>query len=75
MSQTIKGYTETWFELCNADGHPLALSVSNSFSTEAQAAAAASQTCIDYRDTVTVKEHVTTVRRVFNVSVAAIEVP
>lgn len=75
MTQIIKGYTETWFELCNADGHPLVLSVENRFSTEALAAAAASQTCVDYRDTVTVKEHVTTVRRVFNVSIAAIEVP
>lgn len=75
MTQTTKGYTETWFELCNADGHPLMLATENRFQTEVLAAAAASTTCVDYRDTVTVKQHTITILRVFNAQISAVEMP
>ena len=74
MAALIKGYTETWYELCNEEGHPLAIpNGSNSFLTEALAAAAAGDVCVQYRDTVTVVEHTTVVKRIFHANINAVE--
>lgn len=71
----VKGSTETWYELCNEAGHPLTIpNGSNSFLTETQAATAANNVCVQYRDTVTVVEHTTTVKRIFLANISATEV-
>jgi len=71
----MKGYSETWFELCNADGHQLVLaSGMNRFESEDLAAVAAAATCKDYRDTITVKEHTTTIQRIFHADITVSEV-
>jgi len=71
----MKGFTETWFEICNADGHQLVLAGGlNRFESEELAAEAAAATCADYRDTVTVKEHTTTIARIFHANISVTEV-
>lgn len=72
--QDMKGFSQAWFEICNADGHPLALDRENSFESEDLAAAYASKVCVEYRDTVTVKLHTTEIRRIFHVEINAVEV-
>jgi hypothetical protein len=75
MTGDMKGYTTTWYEICNADGHPLVIPQGeNSFLTEDIAAEVAAEVCIEYRDAVTVKEHVVTIKRVFRVEIDAVEV-
>ncbi len=72
---SMRGFTETWFEICNADGHPLVLTTGlNRFESEALAAEAAVAVCVDYRDTVTVKSHTTTIQRIFHADITAVEV-
>ena len=74
MKQDEKGSSTTWFEICNTEGHPLVLpNGANRFRSEELAAVAAETTCVDYRDTVTVKEHSTTIRRVFRADIRAVE--
>jgi hypothetical protein len=74
VNQDMKGTSITWYEICNVDGHPLVLPGGvNSFQSEQLAATAAAATCVDYRDTVTVKEHVTTIKRVFRADIKAVE--
>lgn len=71
----MKGFTATWYELANADGHALAIPQGeNRFLTEELAAIAAADVCVQYRDTVTVKEHTTVIKRIFEAQIDAIEV-
>lgn len=70
----MKGYKATWYELANADGHALAIPQGeNKFLTEELAAIAAAEVCVQYRDTVTVKQHDTCIKRVFGVEIKAVE--
>lgn len=70
----MKGFCRTWYELTNADGHSLAISGENSFLTEELAAQAAAGVAVEYRDTVSVTEHTTTIKRIFHVKIEATEV-
>lgn len=71
----MKGVTASWFEICNVDGHPLSIPQGkNEFLTEELAAEAAALVCVDYRDTVTVKQHTTTIKRIFHADITAVEV-
>lgn len=74
MNQDMKGVSSGWFEICNVDGHPLVLDQENRFQSEELAAQKAVKVAVDYRDTVTVKEHVATIRRIFRVKISAEEV-
>lgn len=70
-----KGFTQTWYEICNADGDALAIPQGqNQFLTEDIAAATAKDVCISYRDSVTVIQHTTTVSRIFHADITAVEV-
>lgn len=74
MKQEMKGFSTTWFEVCTVDGHPLALGQGeNRFRSEEEAAAVAEKTCVEYRDTVTVKECTTTIARIFRADIKAVE--
>ena len=73
-SISMKGFTQSWFEICSTDGHPLVLDRENLFESEDLAAAYAAKVCVEYRDTVTVKMHTTEIRRIFHVEINAVEV-
>lgn len=75
MNRDMKGWSEAWYEICNVDGHPLVLtSGENRFPTEELAAQTAAVVCVDYRDTVTVKQHTITIARIFHANITAVEV-
>ena len=73
MKQDMKGVSTTWFEVCTADNHPLVLQIENRFRSQEEAAQAARDACVIYRDVVTVVEHVATIQRVFRADVKAVE--
>lgn len=74
MNGVVKGVSYTWYEICNADGHPLAIPQGeNVFLTEDDAVAAATEVCVSYRDTVTVREHTVTTKRIFHAEISAVE--
>ncbi len=73
MKQDMKGFSVTWFEVCNADNHALVLQAENRFRSHEEAAEAAKEACVIYRDVVTVVEHVATIKRVFRADVKATE--
>jgi hypothetical protein len=61
------GFEQEWYEICNADGHPLVISSGlNFFLSEDLAVEEAQTVCQDYRDTVTIKVHRTKIKRVFH---------
>lgn len=70
----MKGFVQSWYEICNADGHALVLDVTNKFESEDLAASKAASVCKDYRDTVTVKLHSTTIIRIFHADITVTEV-
>lgn len=70
----MKGFAQTWYEICNADGHPLVFDEENRFLSEDLAAAAAPGVAIKYGGTVVVKEHTTTIKRIFHVKISTVEV-
>lgn len=75
MNADMKGFTQTWYEICNVDGHPLVLAgVENNFPSEEMAATCAVDTCKDYRDTITVKAHTTEIIRIFHAEITVSEV-
>jgi len=70
----MKGFTVEWYEICNADGHALVIPQGeNHFMSEEEAADVAQDVCVDYRDTVTVKKHSTTITRIFQASISVLE--
>lgn len=75
MNADMKGFTACWYELANADGHALAIPQGeNRFLTEELAAVAANEVCVQYGDTITVKEHTTVIKRIFEARTEAVEV-
>lgn len=73
--QDMKGFIQIWYEICNADGHPLVLASGlNIFESEELAAAEAAVVCKDYRDTITVKAHRTEILRIFHADITVSEV-
>lgn len=75
MTGDMKGFTKVWYEIANADGHALAIPQGeNYFLSEELAAQAATEVCMDYRDTVVVKECTTVIRRIFQANITAVEV-
>lgn len=75
MDKDMKGFTVVWYEICNGDGHALAIPQGeNYFLSEELAAQAAEKVCVDYRDAVVVKEHTTVIKRIFRPDITAVEV-
>lgn len=73
--QDMKGFTQTWYEIANADGHALAIPQGeNYFLTEDLAVEAAKVVCAEYRDTVTVKQHTSEIKRIFQMRITVVEV-
>lgn len=74
MSLDMKGFCVEWFEICNSDGHALVIPQGeNRFQSEQEAADTAQIVCLDYRDTVTIKKHATTITRVFRADITVVE--
>lgn len=74
MIADMKGFTVVWFEICNMDGHPLVIPQGeNRFETEDAAVETAQAVCLDYRDTVTIKSHTTTITRIFHADITVVE--
>lgn len=74
MTGDMKGFTTEWYEICNADGHALVIPQGeNRFLSEDEAADCATLVCLDYRDTITVKKHTTTITRIFQASISVVE--
>jgi len=70
----MKGFTVEWYEICNADGHALVIPQGeNKFLTEQDAVDTAQDVCVDYRDTVTIKQHTTVITRIFHASISVVE--
>lgn len=73
-SDMMKGLTVEWYEICNADGHALVIPQGeNRFPSEDSAVETAQDVCVDYRDTITVKKHVTTITRIFQANISVVE--
>lgn len=74
MNKNMIGHELEYYTLQNADGHDLVLSVDNHWLTESMAAEAADMACKDYKDTILVRKHVSTIVRAFQAVVTVKEV-
>ena len=68
------GFTREHYTLQNADGHDLVIAQGvNFFLTEAIAVEIAEEVCRDYKDTVLITRHVSTITRAFRAVVTTEE--
>lgn len=74
MNRNMIGFQREHYTLQNGDGHDLVIDGPNFFLTEDIAVEMAQRVCRDYKDTVLVTRHLSTIARAFRAVVSSEEI-